>query len=185
MNREEILERLRNGEISIDGAKKMLDELAGNNNDLGKNVNTFVSSVMNEVNSKINNAFTSRNKDDFDEKDGWAAIIKLAPFASAKSLDKLVKSQLAKNDNIDWKKVIELAPFISDEALKDIAVHALSKSNPDFDIIVKLAPFIESETLEELIDECHDRLNLKLIIRLAPFLDEEYIDKLIEKLADY
>ncbi len=117
------------------------------------------------------------------EKSDFNKIVRLAPFISKETIEKMVLGAFDNGDKIDWSFIKRLAPFASNETL-NILISKIEKDT-DFHNIIAIAPFLDSDTIEKLIlDAFHngDNPNWDMIIRLAPFASGDTLEMLIAEL---
>ncbi|MCL2522109.1 MAG: hypothetical protein FWE36_04535 [Erysipelotrichales bacterium] len=189
MDKKTILEDLKAGKISLEEAEELLNKKDDNTD--SRNFEFDFANFGSKISEKINKAMQfpglkvdirgfKANKDDDKEETAWDSILKLAPFASAATLRKMIEKELAKGENIDWSRFVQLAPFLDDEAIASICESALKDASPNIEVVVQLAPFLDSDILMNLIKNSEGVISLKQVHKFAPFLDEEDVDALLE-----
>lgn len=175
MKKNEILEMLKNGELDVATAMGMLDALEKKES---SKEDSYEESVKADINAT---PFRSEGNKEIISKE-WQNIISLAPFASSKTISKLVRKELDKECDINLDIISSLAPFLDDEDLTELAKLALENETLNVSFLIKIAPFMDSDDLFDIINsDLKGTITMETIKSLAPFLEEEHIDALIEK----
>ena len=192
MDKKAILEDLKAGKITLEEAEELLNKKEDDSDsrnfefdfaNLGSKISEKINKAMQFPGLKVDIRGFKANKDD-KEDTTWDSIIKLAPFASAATLRKIIEKELAKGENVDWSRFVQLAPFLDNETMTSICDSALKETNPNIEVVVQLAPFLDSDVLMNLIKNSEGKISLKQVHKFAPFLDEKDVDSLLEKFLE-
>ena len=113
---------------------------------------------------------------------GWEEIMGLAPFASKKTLDQLVKQKLQQGSSMDRGMLMGLIPFISREMTEELCRQCINRQDSDF--LFAIAPFVGREFLGNAVKSIPDaQQRLQAVMGLIPFLPKETADEWILQAA--